>query len=110
MPMQSINHTNFWLLRNVPLAVSIDTKRSGRPEEDADVQAMTRQAAQWKLLRGLVANAQGGDTKLLDELPCLPAVIVYGHDWRFAACGRDGNKTVRLHSFLPFVFFSTTLG
>lgn len=100
LPMQSINHTDFPALLNVPLAVSMETKRSGQREEEADLQIMTWQAAQWKMLRELVRDSNRGSDKMLDELPFLPSLIVYGHEWRFAACTRDGNKKVSSYSNL----------
>jgi hypothetical protein len=91
LPMQSINHTDYGPLREAPFAVAIETKRPGRPEDEAHVQVMTWQAAQWRLLRRLVQDANGGSDVLLADLPFLPAVTVHGHEWFFSAGTRDGS-------------------
>lgn len=91
LPSQVINHTDEYGLRNRPIAVSIETKRQGEERlADAELQLGTWHAAQWKLLERLVT--QNGGT--LDELPFLPAVVVHGHIWSFAATTREGLTTV----------------
>ncbi|KAK1761711.1 hypothetical protein QBC33DRAFT_553411 [Phialemonium atrogriseum] len=91
LPCNVINHTDFPPLRNRPIALSIETKRRGGGEQqEADLQIGIWHAAQWKFLSRLVSDA-GGD---LDTLPFLPAIIVRGHEWSFAATTREGQKTV----------------
>ncbi|KAF2453094.1 hypothetical protein BDY21DRAFT_357261 [Lineolata rhizophorae] len=49
----SINHTSYVSLRHRPIAVSIETKTIGRPEEEARVQLAIWVAAQFERIRSL---------------------------------------------------------
>ena len=90
LPCGVINHTDFLPLRSRPIAVSIETKKRGGNQPDAELQMATWHAAQWKLLSRLVDDAGYS----LDSLPFLPAVLVNGNEWIFAASTREGNKTI----------------
>ncbi|KPM34474.1 hypothetical protein AK830_g12100 [Neonectria ditissima] len=91
LPCNVINHTEFFPLRDRPIAVSIETKKKGGSQSvTAELQLGTWHAAQWKFLEDLVARSGGS----FDGLPFLPAVIVRGHDWSFVATTREGPKTV----------------
>jgi hypothetical protein len=90
LPCGVINHTDFLPLRGRPIAVSIETKKRGGSQQDAELQMATWQAAQWKLLSRLVDDAG----RSLDGLPFLPAVLVNGNEWIFVASTREGKKTV----------------
>ncbi|KAF4986695.1 hypothetical protein FDECE_15821 [Fusarium decemcellulare] len=91
LPCNVINHTDFDCLRNRPLAVSIETKkRNSISPEAAEIQLGTWHAAQWKFLEDLVKRSRGS----FDGLPFLPAVIVNGHEWSFAATTKEGQKTI----------------
>ncbi|KAM6506443.1 hypothetical protein FSOLCH5_013424 [Fusarium solani] len=88
---QVINHSDFQPFRKRPIAISIETKSRDRTRpEVAALQIGTWHSAQWRFLEHLV-NRSGGS---FDGLPFLPAVLVHGHDWSFAATTREGRKTV----------------
>lgn len=91
LPFQVINHSGFQPFRKQPIAISIETKsRSRAQSEAAELQLGTWHSAQWRFLERLV-NHSGGT---FEGLPFLPAVVVQGHDWSFAATTREGRKTV----------------
>ncbi|KUI64025.1 hypothetical protein VM1G_10813 [Cytospora mali] len=117
VPLASINHTDFAPLMSNPIAVSIETKKPGKSggDNDAQLQVGVWQASQWRQLQDLVRRAaalrphdDGENDNDNDEdeddsawpesamssLPLLPAVIVSGHDWSFAASTREGPKTI----------------
>ncbi|KAJ5465249.1 uncharacterized protein N7458_000935 [Penicillium daleae] len=91
LPAQVINHTDEYALRNWPIAVSIETKRQGEERlAAAELQLGTWHTAQWRLLERLVAQTGG----TFDGLPFLPAIVVHGHMWSFAATTREGETTL----------------
>ncbi|KAF5016976.1 hypothetical protein F66182_11174 [Fusarium sp. NRRL 66182] len=101
LPCGYINHTDFYSLRNRPIALSIETKAaSNTPAGSAELQIGTWHSAQWRFLEDLVSRNTGS----MDGLPFLPAIIAQGHQWSFAATTRVGQKTVL---WLPFQFGST---
>ncbi|KAF4986316.1 hypothetical protein FDECE_16016 [Fusarium decemcellulare] len=61
-----------------------------RSPETAELQLGTWHSGQWRFLERLVAWSGGS----FDGLPFLPAVVVQGHEWSFAATTREGHKTV----------------
>jgi len=97
LPLHSINHTDLAALQNRPIAISIETKRTGQSDEEAALQIGTWQASQWNLLTHLVnlRRRDGNEGEREPSLPFLPAVIIHGHEWRLAATTREGKKTVR---------------
>ncbi len=96
-----INHTDFLPLRRRPIVISIETKKRGGDQEEAELQIGTWHAAQWKWLSRLSADAGGS----LEALPFLPALVVNGHEWSFAATTRDQQRTIL---WLDRSFGSTT--
>jgi hypothetical protein len=102
LPCGVINHTEFHALRQRPITVSIETKtpRGAQPAA-AELQISTWHAAQWRLLEDLVARTGGS----FDDLTFLPAVIVNGDEWSFAATTREEQNTVL---WLEKKFGSTT--
>ncbi|KAF4460090.1 methyltransferase type 11 [Fusarium albosuccineum] len=101
LPCGYINHTDFYTLRDRPIALSIETKApTSTSVASAELQIGTWQSAQWRFLEDLVSRSGGS----LDELLFLPAIIVQGHQWSFAATTREGQRTVL---WLPFEFGST---
>lgn len=99
LPCRTINHTDYYPLRNWPIAVSIETKnQAGEKLAAAELQLGTWHTAQWNLLEDLVAQSGGS----FDGLPFLPAVVVKGDEWSFVATTRDGSKTL--------LWFNTVFG
>ncbi|KAH6867695.1 hypothetical protein B0T10DRAFT_325391 [Thelonectria olida] len=90
LPCGVINHTDFFPLRNRPVVVSIETKKRGGAQQEAEVQIGTWHAAQWRFLSHLVTDAGGS----LDGLPFLPGIVVQGHEWSFVATTREGSRTI----------------
>ena len=91
LPYGVINHTEFYALRQRAITVSIETKTPrGAPPAAAELQISTWHAAQWRLLEDLVARTGGS----FAELPFLPAVIVNGDEWSFAATTKEEQNTV----------------
>ncbi|KAK5651501.1 hypothetical protein OQA88_11955 [Cercophora sp. LCS_1] len=111
LPLHSVNHTDHAALQSRPIAISIETKRTGQSDEEAALQIGTWQAAQWNLLTHLVNLCRQRDlednsnddrwTTEQPSLPFLPAVIIHGHEWRLAATTREGKKTI-LWTDYPF--------
>jgi len=94
-PELSANHTDMEALLQGPITISIETKRENDSVYQADLQMGTWQAAQWKML-----TQQAAENSLL-ELAFLPCLLIYGHDWTFAASSRSGTKTVGLSPVFP---------
>ncbi|KAF4977193.1 hypothetical protein FZEAL_6255 [Fusarium zealandicum] len=82
----SINHTSYAPLRPLPISVSIETKPGGMSTRKAQLQMGVWHAAQWRHLYKL-AGAN------LKELPFIPGIVVYGHEWIFVASAYDNSKT-----------------
>ncbi|KAF5021015.1 hypothetical protein F66182_6946 [Fusarium sp. NRRL 66182] len=90
LPLKVVNHTAFDPLRDCPIAISIETKAPDKAAASGAIslQLGTWHAAQWHFLEDLVALSGGS----FDSLPYLPAIIVQGHQWSFAATTRTGKK------------------
>ncbi|KAK6850566.1 hypothetical protein PG987_000200 [Apiospora arundinis] len=84
----SVNHTDYNPLRRRPIVLSAESKRSGEEWNHAQVQLGVWQAAQWSLLQRLARTPL---------IPFLPALIIHGHEWSFAATSKHGKQTVPLH-------------
>ncbi|KAF4988309.1 hypothetical protein FDECE_15105 [Fusarium decemcellulare] len=99
LPLQSINITSDIPLLNRPLAVPIETKRTGEGGDDAALQVSTWLEAQLELLHRLVRRCQVlsstyDDLPALSDIGFLPGLIIQGHDWNFVAATRQDNETV----------------
>jgi hypothetical protein len=90
LPCQVINHVDCVYLHKYPIAVGIETKQPSGMKDEAELQVGTWHVAQWRLLSNLVAKAGGS----LNGLPFLPAIIVQGHQWSFAATTQEGSNTI----------------
>ncbi|KAH6973861.1 hypothetical protein BKA56DRAFT_491445 [Ilyonectria sp. MPI-CAGE-AT-0026] len=115
LPQKSINHTTYGALHSYPIAVSLETTRSGDDFDGAVLQIAMWQAAHWKMLRSLLHRvaparlaASQHDTRseaqyvddALDELGALHGIIMQGHDWYYAATSPektnpDGTPSLR---------------
>ncbi|KAI0904056.1 hypothetical protein F4823DRAFT_616386 [Ustulina deusta] len=85
-----INHTDYLPLRRRPIVLSAESKRPGEGYKDAQIQLSVWQAAQWALLESLLASR----TTQPALIPFLPALIIQGHEWSFAATTKSGRHTV----------------
>ncbi|KAI0105485.1 hypothetical protein GGR51DRAFT_190560 [Nemania sp. FL0031] len=97
----NINHTDHYPLRQKPIVLSAGSRKPGEGFKEAQVQLSVWQGAQWALLESLIEITKGdgkGATQPL--IPFLPALIIQGHEWSFAATTRSGKQTVHLYS--PF--------
>ncbi|KAJ3521278.1 hypothetical protein NM208_g13367 [Fusarium decemcellulare] len=99
LPLQSINITSDIPLLNRPLAVPIETKRTGEGGDDAALQVSTWLEAQLELLHRLVRRCQVlsstyNDLPALSDIGFLPGLIIQGDDWNFVAATRQDNETV----------------
>ncbi|KAK7421715.1 hypothetical protein QQZ08_009803 [Neonectria magnoliae] len=114
LPGKAINHTNFYPLRHRPIALSIETKKTGEGWDGATLQMGVWQSAHWSLLRSLTNIARTNDrrqknlgqTGLLEDEPndiplperklpqFLPGIIIQGHDWNFVLTTPEGSQTV----------------
>lgn len=104
-----INHTDLFHVRSRPIVVSAESKRPGEDWTEACFQVIAWHAAQWALLqdqqrlqRERVQLERPPPTPSLP--PFLPAIIVRGHDWYFAATTRQDDTTVGAQIFNPFPF------
>ncbi|TKW60073.1 hypothetical protein CTA1_3145 [Colletotrichum tanaceti] len=98
------NSTRYFFLRNKPVSVSIETKRS-EGFETAILQMGTWHAAQWNFLEGVAGSSPYPGPEFL------PGLIVVGDEWYFVASTRQGEKTVRRDPLVsisptPFLHFS----
>lgn len=100
----SWNHTCYTPLLKRPLAMSIETRLTGRDWNTAKIQMSIWMSAQLNKLEQLVAQDGGG----LPELPFLPVIVTQGHEWYFLAATRSEKETVcsmlwnMINSILPF--------
>ncbi|TKW60059.1 hypothetical protein CTA1_3135 [Colletotrichum tanaceti] len=88
LPSNTVNSTPYHFLRNKPISVTIETKRSGGLEQ-AVLQIGIWQAAHWAYL-DRIASKKGAT---LDGLEFLPGLVVSGADWYFVASTREGQRT-----------------
>lgn len=121
MPTSSVNHTDFAPLQLSPIVLSIETKKSGKDLDTAQLQMGIWHAAQWSFLRSAVLlslqarqvqstpdestpsaaqmlQQQQEQERQVDEalarLAFLPGVIVQGHKWMLVLSTRERLKTV----------------
>lgn len=87
----SWNQTCYPPLQKRPLAISFETKLTGRDWDSAKIQISIWVTAQLNKLEQLVAQDGGG----LPGLPFLPLVVIQGHEWYFLAANRVQRETVR---------------
>ncbi|KAJ3532969.1 hypothetical protein NM208_g4684 [Fusarium decemcellulare] len=85
---KTINHTDFTPLQKLPVAVSIETKRTNQNLDKANLQMNVWQAAQWRLLEELAGATA------LEELEFLPGILVQGHKWEFVASSYQDGRTI----------------
>lgn len=104
LPEFSINQTDSESLIMHPIAVSFETKKldSDGGSAQAKLQVGTWLAAQWKVLKTIAAQQGNGDQERAHgSLPAfLPAVIISGHSWSFAATTQKEDLTVSHSTFL----------
>ncbi|KAI1419799.1 hypothetical protein F5Y12DRAFT_788752 [Xylaria sp. FL1777] len=91
----NINHTDHYPLRHKPVVLSVNSEKPGEGLKEAQVQLSVWHGAQWALLESLI-EINKGDGKDATQLlvPFLPALIIQGHEWSFAATTRSGKQTV----------------
>ncbi|KAK2051790.1 hypothetical protein LY76DRAFT_375729 [Colletotrichum caudatum] len=87
-PSDAVNSTPYHFLRNKPIAVAIETKRSDGLEQ-AVLQIGIWQAAHWAYL-DRIASKKGST---FDGLEFLPGLVASGADWYFVASTREGQRT-----------------
>lgn len=120
-----INHTNHTPLRNNPITVSIESKRSIDGWDKANLQLAVWQAAQWKFLRWIAGwgggvdddVAEGVETGEPDEtgeaadigLPFIPGIVIARHAWYLTVTTNDGKRTVCLDWLLVLLLYSPLL-
>lgn len=97
LPFESINHTSLPALGRKPIAISIETKRSGGDESKGTLQIGSWQAAQWVMF-----EKHRVDLRTASDI-FLPAVLISGHLWYFVATTRDGTKTVSSPGSLSYL-------
>ncbi|KAI1260464.1 hypothetical protein F5Y18DRAFT_405468 [Xylariaceae sp. FL1019] len=86
-----MNHTDYHPLRHRPLVLSAESMQPDMGFRDAQIQLGVWQAEQWAFIERMLSS-KGSTSKLI---PLLPALIIQGHEWSFAATTRSGNQTVR---------------
>lgn len=106
-PDVSINHTNYPPLVDLPIAVSIETKKGTDNWDRAVLQMGTWQAAHLRRL----ANAADPDRPSGGGIMFLPGIIIMGHFWHFVVTVReDGAKQPILLSSILVGSTDTVLG
>lgn len=105
LPEGVINHTNYFPLRERPIALSIETKTTGEGWDDAALQIGIWQAAHWNLLDNFrydevyeepseepsEEESQGPSPPNFPTF--LPGIIIQGHDWNLVLATREDRKT-----------------
>jgi hypothetical protein len=87
----TINHTNASYLRFNPIAVSIETKRSGEDEETANVQLGLWVCAHFTKLRQMIPEGIA--------IPPLVLVLVQGYSWRMMIADSPNEKGIVLFRY-----------
>ncbi|KAI0115530.1 hypothetical protein GGR51DRAFT_555964 [Nemania sp. FL0031] len=92
----TVNHTDFYPLRDKPIALSARSTELGEDLLEAQAQIGVWQSAQWSLLNSQNQSAMGKphSTDSISGLPFLPALFIQGSQWYFAATTRLGNRTL----------------
>jgi hypothetical protein len=116
-----INHTSYPPLRNGPIGVNIETKRTGEDYSEGVVKLQIWSAAQFRRIEEISAEAKLLSNPLDAERDAseevargkpeqahltfggredlwIPGIMIQGHEWRFVAAVRDG-KTKATVSF-----------
>lgn len=94
-PGFSINHTNWGILTERPIAISIETKKDGQGKELAIIQIATWHAAQWRSI------LWGNELPASPRLEFLAGIVVVGHLWMFVPTIRgEGEQTITLDSLV----------
>ncbi|KAI1022145.1 hypothetical protein LB504_007505 [Fusarium proliferatum] len=100
LPLGMFNHTNLAPLSDNPIAVSIETKKTGEGWENARLQMEVWMAAHWQFLRQLVSLRQRAqelttaNQKTWNLPDFIPGIIIQGHDWHLIITTPEGEKTV----------------
>ncbi|KAM0342935.1 hypothetical protein ACHAPU_009053 [Fusarium lateritium] len=106
LPLGMFNYTNQSLLKDKPIAVSIETKKTGEGWDNARLQMEVWMAAHWQFLRQLlklrqrmaeeVAKKQKQTPSAPEKswkLPeYLPGIIIQGHDWHLIITTPEGER------------------
>ncbi|KAJ4248099.1 hypothetical protein NW762_012869 [Fusarium torreyae] len=116
LPLGMFNHTNLKPLDEKPIAVSMETKKTGEGWENARLQMEVWMAAHWEFLRHLLELRQraANQVSIMDQharvdvpadlepslnndqtwqLPAfLPGIIIQGHDWHLVLTTCEGGK------------------
>ena len=95
-PNDSINHAYAPFFERRPIGLSVETKRLDGAIDEAQLQIGVWLAAQWNSLDQLCGSVE----EKTQALPYLPALVVNGHEWRWAVATREGRKTVLYSSHL----------
>ncbi|KAJ8131153.1 hypothetical protein O1611_g2473 [Lasiodiplodia mahajangana] len=85
-----INHTDYQPLRRRPIVLSAESKKPDEGCKDAQIQLGVWLAAQWALLENLLQSSATQSALI----PFLPALIIQGHEWSFAATTKSGRHTI----------------
>ncbi|KAI0469796.1 hypothetical protein GGR56DRAFT_679121 [Xylariaceae sp. FL0804] len=111
----TINHTNYYPLRDKLLVLSAESKKPGAGGEEAKNQVGIWQAAQWALLqkqqqvRQLQSSAAVAAAAGSEMMTFLPGLLIQGETWHFVATTRLDNLTILWHQQL-LGSSNTTLG
>ncbi|KAH7016006.1 uncharacterized protein B0I36DRAFT_336321 [Microdochium trichocladiopsis] len=94
-PELSLNHTSYPGLRDKPIVLSVEVKRTGDGADAAKLQLLTWLSAQWLKIDELCALASSPG---MQKPAYLLALLIQGHDWNLVACSRCAvtQKVVRL--------------
>ncbi|KAL1848165.1 hypothetical protein Daus18300_013679 [Diaporthe australafricana] len=78
-----INHTDCHALRQRPIVLAAESKKPGEGGRSAQLQLSVWQSAQWAVLEDLLAAGERAEQTA--TIAFLPALIIQGHEWHFAA-------------------------
>ncbi|KAI1421293.1 hypothetical protein F5Y12DRAFT_790103 [Xylaria sp. FL1777] len=92
----TVNHTNFYALRDKLIVISAESKKPGQGLLEARTQVSVWQSAQWSLLssqcQSVIERSRGKSKRKgkgnMGYLPFLPALFIQGSQWSFAATTR----------------------
>lgn len=104
-PYSTINHTDLFALASRPIVISAESKKPGEDWANSLLQLAVWQSHHWALLEAQQRQRRGAeltDSGAQDKrLRFLPAFLIQGHQWSFAASTRENGKTVCITPTAP---------
>ncbi|KAJ2899919.1 hypothetical protein MKZ38_002741 [Zalerion maritima] len=117
-PTSAVDHTDFLPLHNLPMFISIESKRHGESSDKAELQLGVWLSAQWKFLASMFGSGPNshaggslGTERQQKSLEVMPSILVRGHSWRLmiSTLKEDGMRRV-IYKGVEFGTTQTAVG